>query len=86
MKTDEYQLVQLERVGGDEYIIATLVHPTEKDESFKAIIKGPDEKKEHLWKYCKNHWDEKKIAVVDHDGINIYGVPINPKVDFIKCV
>jgi len=31
-----------------------------------------------LFKYCKDNWKDKKIAVIKHDGITEDGTPINP--------
>ena len=30
-----------------------------------------------LWNYKKNHWDDKMIAEIEHEGINEEGIPIN---------
>lgn len=32
-----------------------------------------------LWNFCSGNWDEKKYAVVEHDGIEEDGEPINPR-------
>lgn len=32
-----------------------------------------------LWKFCSGNWDEKKYAVIEHDGIEDDGEPINPR-------
>ena len=33
-----------------------------------------------LWNYCSGHWEDKKLAQVQHDGFSLDGTPINPVV------
>lgn len=33
-----------------------------------------------LWNYCSGHWEDEKLAQVQHDGFSLDGTPINPVV------
>ncbi len=72
----EFKLVGLERVNGENYMIATC-EPFYKEETFKTIIKGTNEEKEGLWNYCSGDWGN-KIATIKCDGFYNNGMPINP--------
>lgn len=43
-----------------------------------------EEKFNELWDYCKGNWQDKKIAEIEHDGLNNDGIPINPVVVGIR--
>lgn len=45
-----------------------------------------EEKFNELWNYCKGNWTDKKIAEIEHEGLNNDGTPINPiVVGIIEC-
>jgi hypothetical protein len=71
--TSEFRLVGLSRPH-----VATL-WPIDSDEpTIWATIEMKQDRINALWKYCKDHWAEKKIAIVRHSGFNDNGLPINP--------
>lgn len=37
-----------------------------------------------LWNYKKNHWKDKMIAEIEHEGINEEGIPINGTVVAVR--
>jgi hypothetical protein len=43
-----------------------------------------EQKFNELWNYCKGNWSDKKIAEIQHDGLNNDGIPINPVVVGIR--
>lgn len=53
-------------------------------ETFWATSSISQERFNILFNYCKNNWDQKKIAEVKHNGLNKDGLPINPIVISIR--
>lgn len=53
-------------------------------ETFKLPVNMDADRFDALFKYCFNNWDEKKIAVVEHDGFMQSGIPKNGRVIEIK--
>ncbi len=37
-----------------------------------------------LFDYCGGNWKDKKIAEIEHDGLNKEGIPINPVVVAVR--
>ena len=37
-----------------------------------------------LWDYKKNHWSDKMIAEIEHEGVNEEGIPINGTVISVR--
>jgi len=76
--TKEYKLCGLSKSNS-----ATIELP-DSEETFNVPVDMPQDRFDALFSYCKFHWDEEKIAIVSHDGINDNNLPINPKVIEIK--
>jgi hypothetical protein len=45
---------------------------------FHAPTNFEKDKFEALFEFCKKDWVNKKIAIVQHDGFRVSGIPINP--------
>lgn len=60
--------------------------PLNNDNIFWAKNGMSQEKFNELWKYCKSHWSDEKIAEIEHDGFKEDGTPINPIVVGIRDV
>ena len=54
--------------------------PLDSDTIFWAENGLGKEKFNELWKYCDGNWQDKKIAEIEHEGLNEDGTPINPVV------
>lgn len=48
--------------------------------TFWASVEMSDDRYKALFAYCKDNWDVKKIAEVEHDGFYEDGTPKHPKV------
>lgn len=80
-----YKLVGLQKVGGDE-IIATLEH-FQHEETFTAKLPFDKNKQKEFWDNCKNNWDEKKVAIVTHNGFFAGTItPIKPIIISIELL
>jgi hypothetical protein len=44
---------------------------------FEANVEMNNDDFNSLFYYCKNNWDEKKYADIEHDGFYEHGAPIN---------
>lgn len=53
-------------------------------ETFWATSNMEQERFDALFDYCKNNWEDKKIAEVKHNGLTSDGIPINPLVINIR--
>ena len=49
-------------------------------ESFHAMSNMSKETFFKLFNYCEQNWEDRKIATVEHEGLNPSGTPINPLV------
>lgn len=58
--------------------------PLNSDTIFWAKNGLGKEKFNELWNYCDGNWSDKKIAEIEHDGLNNEGIPINPVVVGIR--
>lgn len=68
----EYKLVGLSKPSS-----ATLEFFNNPTETFNAKFNHD----KGLWDYCKNNWDTVNLkAIVEHDDIDCYGMPVNPVV------
>lgn len=57
---------------------------TQKEEIFWSDLKMDHETFNKLFDYCKDNWNDQKIAIIEHDGFYKDGTPINPLVINIK--
>lgn len=73
---DKFELIGLNRVGGDIY--ATITYSKSEDTCHADIHMAKD-RKEALWNYCQGNWGAKKTAIVRHEGL-VNCCPINPVV------
>lgn len=73
----EFKFVGLERLNNENYMSATLTYGKHHD-TFKSLISGSNDQKESMWRYCEHNWSDKKTGIVEHDGFNSEGCPINP--------
>ena len=67
----EYKLIGLNRC---ENGLSATLSPIGKDDSFIATI-SRRLNNERLWMYCKDHWNEEKVAIVEHNGLDSDGIP-----------
>lgn len=62
-------------------------HTMDKRESiFWPKVQLSQDRFNALWDYCKNNWDEKKLAQIECDGLYKDGTPINPVVIEVKLL
>ena len=54
--------------------------PLDNENTFFAKNGLGEEKFNELWNYCKGNWSYKKVCEISHEGLNNYGIPINPVV------
>lgn len=79
MKTiSDFKLTGLSRSREGIDGMAATCEPLDKEEIFWTGIKMSDVQKESLWDFCKTDWANKKIAVIEHEGLHESGLPINP--------
>lgn len=68
-----FKLVQVSRPK------SVKISPINNDDvAFEAKVEMEQNRFDALFEYCKNNWDETKIAEIKHDGINDEGEPVNP--------
>jgi len=58
--------------------------PMDSDNIFWAPTSIPKERFDALFEYSKGNWKDKKIAEIEHNGINKDGTPINPMVISVR--
>ena len=60
--------------------------PMNNENVFWPKVSISQDRFDALWNYKKNHWDDKMIAEIEHDGFYEDGTPINPTVTAIREV
>lgn len=67
----KFKLVGLSRT------LSMTCEPLDKEECFWPKVGISQERFNALWDYKKDHWNEKMICTIEHDGVDEDGIPIN---------
>ena len=78
----EFELIGLDKLRVDNDIIAKL--RTNSNLVFRCLIDGDKTTKNKLFDYCKDNWQDKKIAIVEYYGYDSQGYPVNAKLLYIQ--
>ena len=84
---DKFRLTQLYK-SGTEYVMGTVhIHNNEDGNRFECTIKGDNDLKDALWKFCENNWNgsigiECEVNFTEVNGTT--GLPTDGEIDWIK--